>query len=431
MEPAVIHGRELGDDLYKLAEQHPETRMPFGVNFTQVEAQILMAALPGWITMAAKLTIKYLLDFPARLRSLRDARLTMGNAGVARLYLSLQDRDVPVWLSCPMQDLIEENGEIVGVLAQREGRKLRIRARKGVVLAAGGFERNQAMREQYLPKPTHTSWSAGNLQNTGDTIRAAIDLGAATHQMDWAWWFTSACNPTREKATLSMIEKSMPGCMTVNKKGKRFSNESQNYISFVADQLRETGEGNDCVPCYMIFDAEFRHNRPVTPALVQGKLFPDWMVPKSWWTPDYICKADSIRELAQKIGVDPDGLAQTQQTFNDYARTGKDLDFQRGDSNYDRYYSDPSVKPNPCLAPILKPPFYSMALFPGEMGTAGGLVIDSDARVLRDDGSAIAGLYACGNNATALIPSYAGPGSTLGPAMTFGYQAGRHITTTR
>lgn len=426
MEPEPVHARELGENFPHLAEQHPETRMPLGINFTQVEAQLLMAALPGWKRLAGKLFLTYLMDFPARFRNRRDARLTMGNAGVARLFLSLRDRGVPLWRNCPMLELIEQNGEVFGVLAQRAGRDVRIKARQGVVLAAGGFEHNQQMREQYLPAPTRTEWSGGNLANTGDSIRAAMALGAVTHQMDWAWWFTSACIPGRDKATLSMVEKSMPGCITVNKSGRRFSNESQNYVSFVSDIYRETAAGNGCVPCYMIFDADFRRNRPVTPALVQGKLFPDWMVPRNWWTPEFLSKASSIEQLAEKISVDATGLADTVARFNDFARTGSDLDFHRGDSNYDRYYSDPSVIPNPCLGPIKRPPFYSMALFPGEMGTAGGLVIDDNARVLREGGQVIPGLYACGNNTSALIPSYAGPGSTLGPAMTFGYLAGRH-----
>jgi len=428
MEPEELHARALGKDFKNLARQHPETQMPGGINFTQVEAQVLMAALPGWVSLAAKLIMNYLLDLPLRLRTWRDGRLTLGTAGIARLFLSLQDRGVPLWLGCPMKDLIEKEGEVIGVLAERDGSPVRIRARKGVILAAGGFERNQQMREQYLPAPTNTAWSGGNVHNTGDSLRAAMKLGAATHQMDWAWWFTSACIPDREKATLSMIEKSMPGCITVNKQGRRFSNESQNYVSFVSDIFRESAKGNNCVPCFMIVDANFRRNRPVTPALVQGKLFPDWAVPRSWWTPGYLSKAATMEELAEKIRIDARGLVDTVATFNEYAKMGKDKDFQRGDSSYDRYYSDPAVKPNPCLGPVLKPPFYSMALYPGEMGTAGGVVIDSDARVLREDGSAIPGLYACGNNSSALIPSYAGPGSTLGPAMTFGYLAGRHAS---
>ena len=392
---------------------------------------MILGAIPGWFKLAAGLVINYLLDFPARLRSRRDARLTMGNAGIARLFLSLRDRDVPLWLRSPMQDLIEQNGEVVGVLVERDGRPLRIRARKGVILAAGGFERNQAMREQYLPKPTKSQWSAGNLFNTGDAIRAASKLGADTHQMDWAWWFTTAVIPGRKKAVLSQIEKGMPGSITVNKNGKRFSNESQNYVSFVEDMLHAGDGGEPAVPSYMIFDADFRYKRPVASALVQGQFMPDWLVPKSWWSPGFLSKANSLRELAEIVGIDPDGLEQTHQRFNEFARSGKDEDFQRGDSSYDRYYSDPSVKPNPCLAPLDKPPFYCVTLYPGEMGTAGGLVINSDAQVMRADGSAIRGLYACGNTTTALLPAYPGPGSTLGPAMTFGYLAGKHISANR
>jgi 3-oxosteroid 1-dehydrogenase len=426
MEPEPLHASALGEDFRYLGDQHPETCMPGGVNFTQVEAQVLMGALPGWGKMAAGLYLKYLLDFPMRLRTRRDARLTLGSAGVARLFLSLKDRGIPLWRNCAMQELVGSDGRIDGVIATRQGQPTRIRARRGVVLAAGGFERNQAMREQYLPQPTNAEWSAGNLHNTGDGIRAAQAHGAATGQMDWGWWFTTACIPGRPKATLSQVEKSMPGCITVNKRGQRFSNESQNYVSFVTDIYRETAAGNDCVPCFMIFDADFRRNRPVTPALVQGKLFPDWMVPRLWWTADFISRADTLEELAGKIGVDQGGLSETVAAFNEYARSGSDPDFQRGDSSYDRYYADPTVEPNPCLGPIAKPPFYSMALFPGEMGTAGGLVIDRDARVMGEDGKPIEGLYACGNNTSALIPAYAGPGSTLGPAMTFGYLAGLH-----
>ena len=121
-------------------------------------------------------------------------------------------------------------------------------------------------------------------------------------------------------------------------------------------------------------------------------------------------------------------MEETQKRFNEFAKTGKDEDFKRGDSNYDRYYADPNVKPNPCLGPIQKPPFYCVTLYPGEMGTAGGLVVDTDARVLREDGQPIEGLYACGNTSTALLPAYPGPGSTLGPAMVFGYLAGKHLS---
>lgn len=422
MEPEPLHASALGEDFQNLAPQHPQTQMPGGINFTQVEGAVVLSATRGWLGITIRLAAKYLFDFPTRIKTRRDARLTMGNAGVARLFLALRDRQVPLWRSTTMRELIYDGGKVVGIVVERDNRVEFIRARKGVVLAAGGFERNQQMREQYLPAPTDTSWSAGNLHNTGDAILAAQQLGAATSQMDWGWWFTTATVPGRAKAYLSQVEKGMAGSITVNKRGMRFSNESQNYVSFVSDMIKD----KENIPSYMIFDATFRQQRPVASVLIQGRFFPDWAVPKAWWAPEFLSKANSLRELAIKVSIDPDGLETTVAAFNRYARSGKDSDYQRGDSSHDRYYADPQVKPNPCLAPLLKPPFYAVALYPGEMGTAGGLVIDEHARVLQENGAVIEGLYACGNTTAALLPAYPGPGSTLGPAMVFGYIAGQH-----
>ena len=433
MEPEPIFGTELGDDLGKLREQHPQTAFtmgPINMNFTQVEGQLLLGALPGWKTQFAKLFTKYILDFAMRLKwGWKDRRLTMGNAGIARLILSLKDRKVDLWTLTAMTDLVDENGKVIGIKATKDGSSINIRANKGVILAAGGFERDQDLRDQYLPKPSNAEWSAANIHNTGDALKAALKLGADTHQMDTGWWSTTMKVPGQEKGWLSMVDKSMPGNYTVNKNGERFSNESQNYVSFVNDMFAKFDEGNPCAPCYMIFDSNFRKNRPCGP-LLQGSMQPDSQVPKEWWTPSFLSKGETLEELAEIAGIDPGGLRATQAKVNGYAVTGKDLELQRGDSAYDRYYGDPSVTPNPCLAPLKEGPFYCMVLYPGEMGTAGGLVIDTHARVLKQDGQPIAGLYACGNVTTALLPTYPGPGSTLGPAMTFGYLAAKDITGT-
>ena len=433
MEPEPIFGTELGDDLGKLREQHPQTAFtmgPINMNFTQVEGQLLLGALPGWKTQFAKLFTKYILDFAMRLKwGWKDRRLTMGNAGIARLILSLKDRKVDLWTLTAMTDLVDENGKVIGIKATKDGSSINIKANKGVILAAGGFERDQDLRDKYLPKPSNAEWSAANIHNTGDALKAALKLGADTHQMDTGWWSTTMKVPGQEKGWLSMVDKSMPGNYTVNKNGERFSNESQNYVSFVNDMFAKFDEGNPCAPCYMIFDSNFRKNRPCGP-LLQGSMQPDSAVPKEWWTPSFLSKGETLEELAEIVGIDPDGLRATQAKVNGYAVTGKDLELQRGDSAYDRYYGDPSVTPNPCLAPLKEGPFYCMVLYPGEMGTAGGLVIDTHARVLKQDGQPIAGLYACGNVTTALLPTYPGPGSTLGPAMTFGYLAAKDITGT-
>ena len=433
IEPEPIFGTELGDDLGKLREQHPQTAFtmgPINMNFTQVEGQLLLGALPGWKTQFAKLFTKYILDFAMRLKwGWKDRRLTMGNAGIARLILSLKDRKVDLWTLTAMTDLVDENGKVIGIKATKDGSSINIKANKGVILAAGGFERDQDLRDKYLPKPSNAEWSAANIHNTGDALKAALKLGADTHQMDTGWWSTTMKVPGQEKGWLSMVDKSMPGNYTVNKNGERFSNESQNYVSFVNDMFAKFDEGNPCAPCYMIFDSNFRKNRPCGP-LLQGSMQPDSAVPKEWWTPSFLSKGETLEELAEIVGIDPEGLRATQAKVNGYAVTGKDLELQRGDSVYDRYYGDPSVTPNPCLAPLKEGPFYCMVLYPGEMGTAGGLVIDTHARVLKQDGQPIAGLYACGNVTTALLPTYPGPGSTLGPAMTFGYLAAKDITGT-
>ena len=431
MEPETISGTKLGNDLAKLREQHPQTAFtmgPINMNFTQVEGQLLLGALPGWKSLFAKLITKYILDIPMRFKwGWKDRRLTMGNAGVARLILSLKDRDVDLWIDTGMTDLIENKGKVIGIKANKYGSEINIKANKGVILASGGFEKDQNLREQYLPQPTNSDWSAANIYNTGDALKAALKLGADTHQMDTGWWSTVMKVPNQEKGWLSMVDKSMPGNYTVNKNGERFSNESQNYVSFVDDMFKQYAEGNPCAPCYMIFDSNFRKNRPCGP-LLQGTMQPDSSVPKEWWTPSFLSKGDTLKELAEIVGIDPQGLLKTQAKVNKFSKTGKDLDLKRGDSAYDRYYGDPSVTPNPCLACLEKGPFYCMVLYPGEMGTAGGLVIDVNARVLKADGVAIPGLYACGNCTTALLPKYPGPGSTLGPAMTFGYLAAKHIT---
>tara|TARA_B100000029_G_scaffold516572_1_gene631310 strand:+ start:3064 stop:4782 length:1719 start_codon:yes stop_codon:yes gene_type:complete len=431
MEPEPISGTSLKNDLKFLREQHPQTAFtmgPINMNFTQVEGQLLLGALPGWKSLFTKLFTKYLLDIPMRFKyGWKDRRLTMGNAGIARLLLSCKDRNIPIWRNTKMTEIIFNNNKVTGIIAEQSNNKIKLYAKKAVILASGGFEKNQLLREKYLPKPTHIDWSAANIHNTGDGLKAALKINANIHQMDAGWWSTTMKIPGHEKGWLSMVDKSMPGNYTVNKNGERFSNESQNYVSFVDDMFIEYSKGNPCAPCYMIFDSHFRKNRPCGP-LLQSSMQPDSKVPKNWWDPTFLSKGNTLKELAEIVGIDANGLLETQKKVNKYSETGKDLDFQRGDTAYDRYYGDPSVKPNPCLAPLEEGPFYCMVLYPGEMGTAGGLVIDSKARVLDKNNQAIKGLYACGNCTTALLPKYPGPGSTLGPAMTFGYLAAKDIT---
>jgi 3-oxosteroid 1-dehydrogenase len=223
-----------------------------------------------------------------------------------------------------------------------------------------------------------------------------------------------------------VIEKAYPGSCVVNQRGNRIANESQNFIEFQLQLYAKHSESDPQVPTWMVFDARFRRTYLVGP-LYKARLRPDWMLPRVYFSSGFLSRACSIQELAQRAGIEPVGLSKTIALMNEYAKSGKDLEFGRGDADADRYFSDPTVKPNPCLAPIIEPPYYAVRIEPGDVGTHGGLVTDTHARVLRQNGDPIPGLYATGNCAAPVLPTYPAAGSTLGPAMTFGWRAAQHI----
>ena len=428
MEPEPISAALLGDDFHQLRPSHHMMRMFGAIHFTQVEALLLTTRMKGWLRLTLKLVFSWLLDIPWLLRSRIARRLCTGCAGVARLMLSLKDRDIPLWLNAPMLELIaDERGRVIGAVVEKQGQRMRIQARKGLVLASGGFEHNQEMRDQYLPKPTSTEWSAGVESNTGDGLREGLKLGAATRLIDGGWWCSTLVTPGEPSPRVSVMEKSLPGSCVVNMRGQRYANESQNYITFQQELYRVHSDTNPCIPSYLIFDARFRRSYITGPLMTQD-MKPDWTVPAKWYETGFLGKAKSIRELAEQVGIDPDGLEATIAKMNGFAETGKDTDYQRGDAAYDRYYGDPGIVPNPCLAAIVEAPFYAMRIDAGDFGTHGGLSTNPKGQVLKEDGGVIPGLYAVGNCSAAVLPTYPGPGATLGPAMTFAYLAARDIT---
>ncbi|MCA1005407.1 FAD-binding protein [Rhodococcus hoagii] len=341
---------------------------------------------------------------------------TGGRALVARMRMALKDAGVPLWLQTSMKDLIvDDKGAVVGITAEREGKVVRIGARKGVLLATGGFEHNNAMRAQHLPENGVENISMGARENVGDGIVAGQKLGAAVDLMDDAWWMPSVMHPMGAVIPL-VSERSIPPSVIVNKDGKRFTNESAPYVNFVHDQI----EGGH-VPAYFIMDSKARSRYPF------AQVLPGAPFPQAFYDKGIVHKANSLSELAEKIGVPTQNLLETVDRFNGYARTGKDEEFGRGDSAYDQYYGDPTMK-NPAMDEIVKGPFYAIRVEAGDLGTKGGLVTDADARVLREDGSAIDGLYATGNtSASVMANEYAGAGATIGPSMVFGYVAANHV----
>ncbi len=430
IEADTFDGRLLGEEVLRLREPSVQTLIMGRVSMTAAEARVLLVRSRGWIALTLRLMLRYALDLPWRLRSKRDRALTMGNALVGRLRLSLRDRGIPLWLETPARELVLEDGRVVGVVAEREGRRVRIRARHGVILAAGGFEGSQALREKYLPNPTRAEWSAANPQNTGDALLMGLAVGAATDFLDDAWWGPTTVVPGESRARMLVIEKSLPGSILVNQAGARFVNEAAPYIDVVRAMYEKHASGTGSVPAYLVFDGRFRRSYPFGPFL-QSSQQPDRLI-SSYIDSGYLRRSDTLRGLAEQLGVDADGLEATVRKVNEYARTGVDLDFRRGDNLFDRYYGDQNIGPNPCLAPLEKPPFYGIEAYAGDLGTKGGLRTDERARVLRDSGEVIPGLYAVGNCSAALMgPTYAGAGATLGPAMTFGYLAARDATPDR
>ena len=427
IEPLNFDARQLGDEFLKMQEQNPQMLIMNRIFMTVFEARTLLTRAPGWVKLTMQLMGRYWLDLPWRFTSRRDRNLAMGNALVGMLRASLLDRGVRLWLETAARELVVEDGRVVGVVAERKGQRLRIRAHRGVVLAAGGFESNQAMRDKYLPNPTRAEWSCGNHHNTGDAINLGLSAGAALDLMDDAWWGPTTVVPGEPHARMLVIEKSLPGGILVNKRGARFVNEAAPYIDVVNAMYRTSTPDAPCVPAYLVFDATYRKKYPCGPIL-QASQQPDWMLPKA--LRDYFKKANTIEDLARQMGVDPAGLEATITRFNEFARAGKDLDFHRGETVFDRYYGDEKVQPNACLAPIETPPFYGLESYPGELGTKGGLKTDTRARVLSESGAPIAGLYAIGNcSASVMGHSYPGAGATIGPAMTFGYIAARDAIT--
>jgi 3-oxosteroid 1-dehydrogenase len=411
IEPVPMDGRLLGAELAHLNPAYLPA--PNGVTITQADYRWLSLGPrhPRAILATARVAGRL-----ARSRLLRQRTLSMGQALAAGLRAGLAARQVPLWLGTPMTGLQIEDGRVTGVRVTRDGQAALVRARRGVVLAAGGFERNEEMRRRYQRQPIGIEWTTGSAGNTGDAITAGQAAGAALDLMDDAWWGPSI--PLSGGPFFCLAERSLPGCILVNGAGQRFVNESAPYVDAVHAMYDGHGSGSPHIPAWLIIDQRYRDT------YVFAGRPPRRPLPRRWYAAGAVYRAPALAELAALIGVDPAALAKTVVRFNEFAETGRDEDFGRGDSAYDRYYGDPRQRPNPCLAPLLRPPFYAVKIVPGDLGTKGGLRTDERARVLREDGTPIAGLYAAGNTSAAVMGrSYAGAGATIGPAMTFGYIA--------
>jgi 3-oxosteroid 1-dehydrogenase len=424
MDNAPFNLKALGADGQHIRLGHYDDLMlPF--NITVIEGRLLQDMSWRSYLLGAKLLLRYLLDVPARLRRQRDNRLCLGPALVARLRKSLQERDIPLWLDAPMQQLITEDGQVVGASVVHAGVSKRIHARRGVLLGTGGFSHNAAMRQRFQQAPIGSDWTAAAPGATGDAVTMGEAIGAGLGFMDCAWWSPSYRIP--DGRVLALISgKSNPGSIIVNGLGKRFTNEAQPYEDFVKAQYAANARGEQTIPCYLVFDATYRSKYPIG-HIKPGKVEADKTLPPENFTSGLLTRANTLEALADKLGMPEQALANTVARFNEHAVKGEDPEFGRGESLHDRYYADPKVTPNPSLAALDTPPYYALRCEPGDLDTKGGLLCDEFARVLYADGRVIPGLYAAGNASAAVMGNtYPGAGATIGSAMTFAYIAAQH-----
>jgi 3-oxosteroid 1-dehydrogenase len=426
LEPAELDAMLLGEAWRLQRRRKPYSKLMSFVSMKIGDAAALMSGSREALSLMARLAFRYLTNWRARVRRLGNTCLTLGPALAGRLRLSLLERGVPLWLGTSLRELVTENGRVVGALVEREGRLLRVRARQGVLLASGGFERNAALRREHQQRPIGGEWTVGSESNVGDAISIGEKVGASLALMDEAWWTPVFVPPTLEYPVPMIIEKGLPGSLIVNKGGERFMNEASPYND-VVKQMYAAHAREPSIPAYFVFDRNYRQHYacgPVRPGFAQ----PDWSLSQAV-RESFLTRARTLPRLAAKLGLDADRLVATVERFNAMARTGVDEDFGRGESRNDRYYTNPTVGPNPCMAPLDTPPFYAVEVYPGDLGTKGGLRTDVDARVLTGGDEPIPGLYAAGNcSASVMGRTYPGAGGTIGPAMTFGYLAARHAT---
>jgi succinate dehydrogenase/fumarate reductase flavoprotein subunit len=338
-------------------------------------------------------------------------------------------KNIDIWFGASVEHLLVEDDAVRGVGITDASGSRPITARKGVVLATGGFSHDQELRERYFPAAAG-SVSAASPAGTGDGLRIATAAGASvgTAVATPAYWVPASRFQRADGSAgvfpHTVTDRAKPGVIAVNGYGKRFVNEALSYHEFVLAMLRD---GNDAASrsFYLVCDRHFLWTYGL------GRIRPFALRLKRYVSSGELIEAPGIEALADLIGVETSALATTVERYNAHAQVGLDPEFGRGTTIYQRHLGDAGHRPNPCVAPIEQPPFYAMRIYPADLGTAIGLRTDCHARVLRNNGSVIAGLYACGNDMGSIMNgNYPGPGITLGPALTFGYIAGRHLAQT-
>jgi succinate dehydrogenase/fumarate reductase flavoprotein subunit len=419
-------GHELGDEIRRF--RPPLREITFLGMMIGSGRELLhffnVANSPVSAFYVARLLTRYAWDLVAHGRSMR---LMNGNALIGRLAKSCFERGVPIWTRASAIEMMKRDGRVTGAIVEMVTGTVRVTARKGVMLAAGGFPHDRTRRQRLFPHaPTgeeHASPAPPG--NTGDGLRLGESAGGQVDEtLPHAAAWVPISRPLNSDGVLGVfphfVDRSKPGVIAVTRSGRRFVNEANSYHDFCQAMFRRCREEGGEICAFFIAD----HRTFRKYGLGYAK---PWPVPyRSLIHSGYLFRGETIADLAKQIGAAPETLEETIAAYNPPARRGEDPEFGRGSNAYNRSLGDPEHKPNPCVAPVERAPFYAVKLVIGDLGTFAGLKCDGSARVLDEDGRPIPGLYAAGNDALSIMGgAYPGGGITLGPAITFGYIAAR------
>lgn len=422
LAPLAFDGRLLGKDFARVRPPRREFMGLGGMMVPRADLDALLSPFASMhhLTRTLSTVGRYCID---RLSYPRGTNLVMGNALVARLFYSLRQRKVALRFETPLHELIVENGHVMGAVVLHNGEAMRIRARRGVVLATGGLTRHPTLRKQLFPSAAQ-ALSLSPLTHTGDGIDRALKADAQLddgHDSPGLWM---PCSIRTAKDGYQaiwphiLLDRAKPGLIAVNAQGKRFVNESNSYHDFVMGMLNDGS-----ATAHLICDQNFLQRyglglvMPLRSAINIARFV----------KAGYLIKGSTLGELASKLKVDAEGLADTVRTYNAAAANGDDPAFNRGTSPMNRHNGDPQQLPNPCVRPLGDGPYYAVTVQPADLACSAGLSGNADGQVLNMQGQVIDGLYACGNDLASIFRgTYPGPGTTLGPAIVFGWRVARH-----
>lgn len=422
LEPVPFDGSRLGETFAWLRPPLPEFTIFGGMMVARSDIPHFrrFAKSPTSAVRVLRLVLRHLRE---RLSHPRGTSLVLGNALAGRLLLSARSAGVEIRRNTSVATLVFERDRCAGVrLANGAGGHV-LHARCGVVLATGGFSHDPELRRRLMPRVADEISATVGLA-TGDGLRLAEAAGASVVDdfADPAFWVPVSCYRARDGRQVvyphTVTDRAKPGVIAVDRSGRRFVNEAASYHEFVRAMLRSPNGA--AMRAHLVCDSRFLWRYGL------GAIFPFTSRSGPYLAAGYLKRAETLTELAHQIAVDAGALEETVRCFNENAARGEDPEFGRGGDDYQRHLGDAENTPNPCVAPIVAPPFYAVELRPGDLGTAAGIATDLQTRVLSRTGDAIPGLYAAGNDAASIMRgNYPGPGITLGPALTFGYLAAK------